>query len=652
MEPHDQFTRNKAPRRVSIYRGTSFLDGPSFLMIDALQKHWPEYFMEAAELAIFMISAGIFGALLEYPGSPLRQAISDPLLRRAIMGLLMGITAVAIIFSPWGKRSGAHFNPAVTLAFFRLGKVKPWDAAFYVISQFLGGIGGIWLVALAIRKYLDDPAVKFVATVPGPTGIWVAFGAEFILAFVLMMTVLIASNRLNLAKWTGVFAGVLLVLFITFEAPYSGMSINPARTFGSAFVGSIWTALWIYFTAPVLAMLLAAEIYRSSDRTVHCAKLHHVNHKRCIFKNCRFAELLATAEPPAPRAPGRNGARTRRQTLSSFAAGFALIVALSVAHAAAAEPQSDTNVTAVAAIGMTVQNMERSVHFYSDLSFKKVSDTEVFGEEDEKLEGVFGARLHIVRMQLGDQSLDLTEYVTPKGKPIPQDSRSNDLWFQHIAIVVSDMEKAYQYLREHGVESVSTEAEKLPDWNKAAAGIKAFYFRDPDAHNLEVIYFPPGKGDPRWQQSNGKLFLGIDHSAIAVSKTEASLKFYRDLLGLKIAGTSDNYGTEQEHLNLVFGARLHITSLRAPAGPGIEFLEYLTPRDGRSRPLDAKPNDLMHWQTTLVTPDLEALARKLEAQHATFVSPKIVEMPDEKSGFRKGLLVRDPDGHAMLLIQK
>ncbi|CAN5477911.1 hypothetical protein BH18VER1_BH18VER1_18600 [soil metagenome] len=279
-------------------------------------------------------------------------------------------------------------------------------------------------------------------------------------------------------------------------------------------------------------------------------------------------------------------------------AGLALIAAFSARHTLAAAPPDGTKATAVEAIGMTVQNMERSIRFYSDLSFHKVSDTEVAGENYEALEGVFGARLHIVRMQLGDQYLDLTEYVTPKGKPIPQDSRSNDLWFQHIAIVVSDMEKAYKYLRAHGVESVSTEAETLPDWNKAAAGIKAFYFRDPDAHNLEIISFPPGKGDPRWQQSSGKLFLGIDHSALAVSDTEASLKFYRDLLGLRVAGTSENYGTEQEHLNLVFGARLRISSLRAAAGPGIEFLEYLSPHDGRPRPLDAKPNDLMHWQTT------------------------------------------------------
>lgn len=608
--------------------------------------------MEAAELAIFMLSAGIFGTLLEYPGSPLRQAIADPLLRRIIMGLAMGVTASAVIFSPWGKRSGAHFNPAVTLAFFRLGKVKPWDAVFYVISQFLGGIGGIWLVALAIRKYLGDPTVDFVATVPGPAGIWIAFVAEFIIAFLLMMTVLIASNRLSLAKWTGVFAGALVGLFIIVEAPYSGMSINPARTFGSAFVGSIWTALWIYFTAPVLAMLLAAEIYRRSDGTVYCAKLHHVNNKRCIFNNCRFSELLATAKRPPPLAPGRNGAPSRKQLLQSLVAGLAFIAALSAPHTLAGAPPDGTKATAVEAIGMTVQNMERSIRFYSDLSFHKVSDTEVAGGDYEALEGVFGARLHIVRMQLGDQYLDLTEYVTPTGKPIPQDSRSNDLWFQHIAIVVSDMEKAYKYLRAHGVESVSTEAETLPDWNQAAAGIKAFYFRDPDAHNLEIISFPPGKGDPRWQQSSGKLFLGIDHSALAVSDTEASLKFYRDLLGLIVAGTSENYGTEQEHLNLVFGARLRISSLRAAAGPGIEFLEYLTPHDGRPRPLDAKPNDLMHWQTTLVTPDLEALARQLAAQHVTFVSPAIVTLPNEKAGFGKGLLVRDPDGHAMLLIQK
>src|SRR5438132_5819352 len=241
---------------------------------------------------------------------------------------------------------------------------------------------------------------------------------------------------------------------------------------------------------------------------------------------------------------------------------------------------------AVESIGMTVSDMDRSVEFYSALTFQKVKDVEVSGEQYEHLEGVFGARMRIVRMQLGKEFLDLTQYLAPPGRPIPVDSRSNDLWFQHIAIVVRDMDQAFEKLRALKVQFVSTAPQTLPPSIKAAAGIKAFYFRDPDEHNLEVIYFPPGKGDPRWQQRTDKLFLGIDHAAIGISNTNASLKFYRDVLGLRKAGESENFGTEQEHLNQVFGARLQITGMRAASGPGIDFLEYLAPRDGRPRPAD------------------------------------------------------------------
>ncbi len=207
-------------------------------------------------------------------------------------------------------------------------------------------------------------------------------------------------------------------------------------------------------------------------------------------------------------------------------------------------------------------------------------------------------RMRVVCMRLGDEFIELTEYLTPKGRPIPVDIRSNDHWFQHIAIVVSGMEKAYQHLREHKVQHASTGLQRIPDWNKAAGGIKAFYFKDSGGHYLEIIYFPPGKGNPKWQVTTDRLFLGIDHTAIVISNTEASLKFYRDLLGMTLAGESENYGTEQEHLNNVFGARLHISGLRAPQGPGIEFLEYVVPRDGRSMPVDIRSNDLVHWQTT------------------------------------------------------
>jgi catechol 2,3-dioxygenase-like lactoylglutathione lyase family enzyme len=310
-------------------------------------------------------------------------------------------------------------------------------------------------------------------------------------------------------------------------------------------------------------------------------------------------------------------------------------------------------VIAVESVGMTVSDMDRAIDFYTNvLSFKKVSDVEVLGTEYERLQGLFGVRLRVVRLQLGNELIELTEYLTPKGQPIPIDSRSNDRWFQHIAIVVSDMDKAYQHLRQYKVQHASTAPQRIPDTNKAAAGIRAFYFKDPDGHNLEIIYFPQGKGDPKWQKPTDQLFLGIDHTAIVVSSTATSLKFYQDLLGLKLAGESINYGTEQEHLNNVEGARLRISGLRSTAGPGIEFLEYLQPKDGRSLPADAKPNDLLHWQTTLVVKDVEAISQQLHRSQATFISPQVVELPKQILGFRKGILIRDPDGHPLRLVEK
>jgi len=306
----------------------------------------------------------------------------------------------------------------------------------------------------------------------------------------------------------------------------------------------------------------------------------------------------------------------------------------------------------IESIGITVGDMERSMAFYSGLNFQKISDVEVWGDRYEHLEGVFGARMRIVRMQLGNEYLDLTQYLAPPGRAIPVDSRSNDLWFQHIAIVVRDMDEAFQKLRALKVQFVSTAPQTLPPSLKAAAGIKAFYFRDPDQHNLEIIYFPPGKGDPRWQEKTDKLFLGIDHTAIGISNTDASLKFYQDLLGLRKASESENFGTEQEHLNQIFGAHLRITGMRASAGPGIEFLEYLTPRDGRSRPTDVHANDIVHWQTTVSTENVDLLAKKLSEAHVGFVSSGVVVMSKDKPGISKGALVSDPDGHDLLLIQK
>lgn len=308
-------------------------------------------------------------------------------------------------------------------------------------------------------------------------------------------------------------------------------------------------------------------------------------------------------------------------------------------------------VTAVDSVGITVFDMDRSVAFYSGvLSFEKVSDVEVWGSDYEHLQGVFGLRMRVVRLRLGDEFIELTEYLAPRGRPIPADSRSHDRWFQHIALITPDLDRAYQWLRQHKVEHASSGPQRLPDWNKNAGGIRAFYFKDPDGHPLEILQFPPDKGDGKWQVPTDKLFLGIDHTAIVVGDTEASLKFYRDTLGLRVAGESENYGTEQEHLNNVFGARLRITALRAAAGPGIEFLEYLAPRDGRPFPAGTRSNDLIHWQTRLVTRQAEAAFERLRAGRAAFVSPGVVALPDARLGFGKGLLVRDPDGHALQLV--
>jgi len=301
---------------------------------------------------------------------------------------------------------------------------------------------------------------------------------------------------------------------------------------------------------------------------------------------------------------------------------------------------------------MTVSDVDRAVEFYSALTFRKVSEVEVLGPEYEQLEGVFGARMRIVRMQLGSEFIDLTQYLAPPGRSIPADSQSNDRWFQHIAIVVRDMDAAFAKVRALKAQFVSTAPQTLPPSITAAAGIKAFYFRDPDGHNLELISFPPGKGDPRWQQPNDKLFLGIDHTAIGVGNTAASLQFYRDLLGMRKAGESENFGTEQEHLNQVFGAHLQITAMRTQRGPGIEFLEYLTPRDGRAIPEGTKSNDIAHWQTTIATNDLAGVTQKLKQHHVGFVSSDVIVVPKEKLGFSKGVLVSDPDGHNLLLVEK
>jgi aquaporin Z len=266
--------------------------------MNTLRQHYPEYLIEAVGLGLFMMSAAGFTTLLEHPASIVHQALADPLLRRFCIGVAMGLTAIAIIYSSWGKRSGAHLNPAVTFTFFRLGKIQPWDALFYVLFQFMGGLCGLLLAEKCLGSTIADPSVNYVITAPGFAGVGVAFLAELIISFGMMLMILGVSNRPSRGQYTGLFAGLLIALYITVEAPLSGMSMNPARTLASAISAQYWHALWIYFTAPLLGMLLAAEVYVrwKGRQVVYCAKLHHQNNQRCIFR-CGYRRQALTYRP-------------------------------------------------------------------------------------------------------------------------------------------------------------------------------------------------------------------------------------------------------------------------------------------------------------------------------------------------------------------
>jgi aquaporin Z len=265
----------------------------------ALRTHWPEYLMETAALGMFMVSACFFGVLLGHPASAVYQALPHPLVRQILGGIAMGLTAVAIISSPWGKQSGAHMNPALTLTFLSLGKIAPWDALFYVIAQFAGGLAGVVLSLLIIGHAVGDPSVNYVATVPGPQGPWVAFAAEFAISFLLIAIILNVSNSRRMTRFTPWVAGFLVASYISIESPLSGMSMNPARTVGSALPAGVWTAIWVYFLAPVAAMLSAGQLYRHfrGAHRIFCAKFHHHNTKRCIFR-CGFSELMNSGSNP------------------------------------------------------------------------------------------------------------------------------------------------------------------------------------------------------------------------------------------------------------------------------------------------------------------------------------------------------------------
>lgn len=337
-------------------------------------------------------------------------------------------------------------------------------------------------------------------------------------------------------------------------------------------------------------------------------------------------------------------------TLRLLAWGLLALVPAAAKASHGAEP---AGVRAVGTIGMTVSDLDRSRAFFVDvLGFAPEREVEIHGDDVERLHGVFGMRARVALLRLGGERVELSQYLAPQGRPIPVEARSNDRSFQHIAIVVRDMRAAYQHLRAHGVRHASSGPQRLPDWNPAAGGIEAFYFKDPDGHVLEVIAFPPDKGEARWQRRDQGLFLGIDHTAIVVDDSERSLAFYRDRLGLRVAGASENWGPEQERLNNVFGARLRITALRADEGPGVELLEYLTPRDGRDMPGDVRANDLLHWHVRMALPSLDSAQATLLRGPSSLVSPGAVSLPENTLGFVRGLRLRDPDGHIVELVEQ
>ena len=334
--------------------------------------------------------------------------------------------------------------------------------------------------------------------------------------------------------------------------------------------------------------------------------------------------------------------------------GLAWLLFAALQASPAGQPRPTTgHALQVGTVAMTVSDMDRSVTFYTGvLTFKKVSDRKRSGPEFDQLYGIGHTQLRVVDLNLGDESIELRQFLGVTGTPVPRDARSNDLSFQHVAIIVSDMTRAYEALRQNRVHSISPFPQTLPDWNPNASGIKAFYFQDPDGHPLEVLQFPPGKGDPKWQRSDGRLFLGIDHTAIVVSNTDASRAFYGTLLGMRVAGESENYGFEQEHLNNVFGAHLRITALRSPSGIGVELLEYITPRDGRPASANPSPTDIDHHETVIVVDDLTGLSVQLLAQSFSGVSVKQIADSGLLFNASHAELVRDPDGHFLLLLQR
>ncbi len=308
----------------------------------------------------------------------------------------------------------------------------------------------------------------------------------------------------------------------------------------------------------------------------------------------------------------------------------------------------------IASIGFTVSDLARLVAFFTDvLDFEEVTRFEVNDREYDLLHGVFGANARIAHLRLGEQLVELTQYLTPQGRPIPVPSYSHDLWFEHFAIVVSDIDRGVARLKDAGVQQISAEAITIPASNVPAAGIRAFKFRDPDGHPLELLYFPPDKRAPVWERTDDRLFLGIDHTAISVSNTERSRRYYESVLGLTLGGESFNSGPTQELLDNLFGVTVLVSALDPPVyPPHIELLGYLTPPTGRPFPVETTASDLVHWQPTLVVDDAQHAFDVLRRAGSAFVSPRVVSPGDPRLGFRRGFMVRDPDGHALRLVER
>ncbi|WP_373541399.1 VOC family protein [Chamaesiphon sp.] len=319
------------------------------------------------------------------------------------------------------------------------------------------------------------------------------------------------------------------------------------------------------------------------------------------------------------------------------------------------------SISEVKSIGMTVGDMDRSIDFYTTvLAFTKTSDRQLTGVasadisslQTDPIPAAANLQLRVVALQLGNETIELTEFLTYPGRAIPSDSRSNDRWFQHLAIVVSDMERADEHVRQHSIVQVSPHPQTLPDWNPVAGGIQAVYFQDPDGHNLELLHFPATQAAPKWQQPTTDLFLGIDHTAIVVADTGASRAFYCDLLGLELKQESENFGSEQELLCGIAAVKVRISSLTAPAGIGIELLEYLQPTDGRAIPTDTESNDLWCLQTKIVVADAMATVQQLTAAQFPLAATEVSLSNTSALEFDRQFLVKDPDGHIIRLVDR